>query len=136
MKTGCWVAASLLLASCQPGANSQPEQVAAQPAAATAVMPVASPAPAGPATPYLGYHRYRGTVGSQAVTLELTISLPALTQAQAAHAQDFIMCEGRYHYDRHPAGLLLLSGTQPFRPGQPLLLTGADSARPQRPTGQ
>jgi len=75
-------------------------------------------------------------VGTQSVTVELTVSLPPLTRAQAAHAPDFLTCTGSYHYDRHPAGLLLLSGPTPFRPGQPLLLTEADSARPQQPTGR
>jgi hypothetical protein len=75
-------------------------------------------------------------VGTQSVTVELTVSLPPLTRAQAAHAPNFLTCTGSYHYDRHPAGLLLLSGPEPFRPGQPLLLTEADSARPQQLTGR
>jgi hypothetical protein len=90
---------------------------------------------AAPAVPFLGALRYRGTVGGQAVMVELTVSQPALTRDQAAHAQDFITCEGGYRYDRHPLGWLLLSGPLPFRPGQPLQLTETDTARPRQPTG-
>ena len=60
-------------------------------------------------------------MGTQPVTVELTVSLPPLTPAQAAHAPDFLTRTGSYHYDRHPAGLLL---------------TEADSAHPRRPTGR
>jgi hypothetical protein len=126
-----------LLAGCQPTAEKQATAAAPQNAPATRAAPAAaSPPSAAPVKVPTGSYRYRGTVGGQAVTVELTVSLPALTQAQAAHAQDFIRCEGSYHYDRHPAGLLLLDGSQAFQPGQPLLLTEADSAHPRRPTGQ
>lgn len=83
----------------------------------------------------MGYHRYRGTVGGQPVTVVLTTFLPPLAQDQAAHAQDSIKCVGSYTYDRHPTGLLLLWSPSPWRPGQPLLLTEADTARHRQVTG-
>ncbi|MGI4737878.1 MAG: hypothetical protein ACRYG7_22145 [Janthinobacterium lividum] len=88
--------------------------------------------PASPATtavpdpPFVGYHRYRGTVGSQPVTVELTIGPDPENSA-------LVVCAGSYHYDRHLAGRLLLRGPRPFRPGQPLVLVETDA---QRPTGR
>ena len=64
------------------------------------------------------------------------MSQPPLTRDQAAHAQDFITCEGSYHYDHHPAGLLRLSAPYSWQPGQPLRLVEVDSARPRQPTGR
>jgi hypothetical protein len=136
LKRSCWVLAGLL-AGCQPTTENKAESQATTKVtpATSATPPAASPSPAAPTKYSTGTYRYRGTVGSQAVTVDLTVSLPALTRDESAHAQDFITCEGSYHYDRHPAGWLLLSGPQPFRPGQPLLLTEADTARPRQPTG-
>ncbi|MGI4866518.1 MAG: hypothetical protein ACRYFZ_21525 [Janthinobacterium lividum] len=76
----------------------------------------------------MGYRRYRGTVGGQPVTLELTIGRGYDTTGP-------LVCSGTYTYDRHPAGQLLLSSPQPYRKSQPLHLQEADSARPQLPTG-
>jgi hypothetical protein len=115
VKTGCWVAASLLLASCQPGAKSQPERVADQPAAPAAV-PVASPTPVAQAAPYTGYHRYRGTVGGRPVLLEL------LVDSSQAFSVEGLRCEGSYFYERLAGGNLLLKAPAPYRPGQPLRL--------------
>ena len=75
--------------------------------------------------PFVGYHRYRGTVGSQPVTVELTIGPAAANDAQ-------VVCEGNYHYDHRPAGQLLLHGARPFQPRRALVLAeteGATSAR-------
>lgn len=134
---GCWALAGALLAGCHSTTENQATASAPTKAAlVTRAAPppaAASPAPAVPAT--TGTYRYRGTVGTQPVTVELTVSLPPLTRTQGAHAPDFLMCTGSYHYDRHPAGLLLLRGPTPFRPGQPLLLTEADSTHPRQPTG-
>ena len=134
---GCWALAGALLAGCHSTTENQAATSAptkAAPVTRAAPPPAAaSSAPAVPAT--TGTYRYRGTVGTQPVTVELTVSLPPLTRTQGAHAPDFLMCTGSYHYDRHPAGLLLLRGPTPFRPGQPLLLTEADSTHPRQPTG-
>jgi hypothetical protein len=136
LKRSYWVLAGLL-AGCQPTTENKAESQAATKVtpATSAAPPAASPSPAAPTKYPTGYYRYRGTVGTQPVTVELTLGPPPLTQNQAAHAQDFIACTGICHYDRHPAGQLLLSGPQPFRPGQPLLLTEADSTHPRQPTG-
>lgn len=122
---------------CQPTTEKQAATAAPQasPAARVGAAAAASPVPAAPSQNPSGYYRYRGTVGTQLVTVELTVGPPPLTEAQAAHAQDFIACTGSCHYDRHPAGQLLLSSSPPFRPGQ-LLLTEADSAHPRQPTGR
>ena len=79
--------------------------------------------------PYLGYHRYRGTVGGQPVTVELTIG-------PSPDAHDSTVCQGRYTYDRQPAGQLLLSGPRPYQPRQPLRLTEADKVQLGRITGR
>ena len=132
----CWLLAGLL-AGCQPTAEKQAATTAPQAAPATRAAPAAaSPAPAAPAQNLSGYYRYRGTVGTQPITVELTVGPLPPTEAQATHAPDVIACTGSYHYDRHPAGQLLLSSAPPFRPGQPLLLAEADSAHPRQPTGR
>jgi len=116
--TGSWLAATLLVASCQPGTQSQPGQAAARPAAAVvaAAIPADSSAPAVPAAPYIGYHRYRGTVGGRPVLLELLVD----------SSQDFstkgLRCEGSYFYERLAGGDLILKAPAPYRPGQPLRL--------------
>ncbi|WP_166648198.1 hypothetical protein, partial [Hymenobacter sp. UV11] len=121
------------LADCQSNTTTSAETKAAEKPAAAVPAPSAATEGVGP--PFTGYHRYRGTVGGQPVTVELTVSQPPLTRDQAAHALDFIMCEGSYHYDRHSAGGLLLSGPEPFRPSQPLLLAETDPTHRHRPTG-
>jgi hypothetical protein len=85
-----------------------------------------SSGPTRAARPFVGYHRYRGMVGGQPVTVELTIG-PEVGSSAA------LVCEGSYHYDRHPAGRLLLSAPRPFRPRQALVLAETDA---QRPTGR
>jgi hypothetical protein len=82
-----------------------------------------------PAPPFVGYHRYRGTVGGQPVTVELIIEPETENSSR-------VVCEGSYSYDQHPAGQLLLSGLQPFRSRQMLLLTEVDSEQPHQPTGR
>ena len=116
LKPTGWIVMGLLgLAGCQPSTSTKAETKAAE---KPVVAARASPAvPEGVGPPFVGYHRYRGMVGGQPVTVELTVSQPPLTCDQAAHAQDFVTCEGSYHYDHHPAGWLVLSGPRPFRPG-------------------
>lgn len=134
MQPANWVVAGLLgLAGCQSNTTTKAEtKVAEKPVAA---VPATSAVTVWVGPPFVGYHRYRGTVGGQPVTVELTMSQPPLTRDQAAHAQDFVTCKGTYHYDHHPTGLLLLRDPRPWQPGQPLLLKEASSARPRQPTG-
>ncbi|MVN75566.1 hypothetical protein GO988_04430 [Hymenobacter sp. HMF4947] len=80
--------------------------------------------------PFTGYRRFRGTVGGQPVTVELTIGPREDSRDSAT------VCEGRYFYDRHPAGQLLLHGARPYHPQQPVLLAEADAAHPGQPTGR
>jgi len=113
LKTSGWAVLGLL-ANCPPTAASQ-------------AAPASRPAPQ--AAPFTGYHRYRGTVGGQPVTVELTIG-PDLEKPAA------LVCRGSYYYGRHPAGQLLLQSPLPWRPRLALTLaeTTADTAR--RPTGR
>lgn len=121
-----WALFGLLgLIGCQSNTATKAEISGAKKPVAAVPAPPAVPVVPGP--PFVGYHRYRGTVGGQPVTVELTIGPETENSSR-------VVCEGSYHYERHPAGLLL-SGPQPFRPGQPLLLTEADIARPRQPTG-
>ena len=114
----CWAAAGLLLAGCQSGPQSQPEQPAARPTAAVvaAAEPDANPAPALPAAPFTGYHRYRGTVGGRPVLLELLVD----------SSQDFstkgLRCKGSYFYERLAGGDIILKAPAPYQPSQPLRL--------------
>jgi len=62
----------------------------------------------------VGYHRYRGTVGGQAVTVELTIGPRWAGQPPT--------CAGHYYYE-HRGGALALLAPAPFRAGAPLALT-------------
>lgn len=131
-----------LLAGCRPAPDTEataaapvaPELAAPKPpqttpAAAVLVAPVAAPASLSADAPVtVSYRRYRGTVGGQPITLELTIG-------RGYGATDPLVCRGTYTYDRHPTGQLLLSSPLPYRPGRPLQLQEADSTRPQLPTG-
>ena len=129
LKTGGWAAASLLLASCQPGTKSQPEQPAAQSAAQSAVQPATAPvAGPAPAAPYLGYHRYRGTVGGRPVTVELTLA--------PAHDREPAACRGYYYYGYGTGGTLALEGGAAYQPGQPLALTELSDTKKRTISGQ
>lgn len=66
--------------------------------------------------PFVGYHRYRGTVGGQRVTVELTIG-PGET-----YPQKKLTCTGSYYYGQAKAGLLDLSAEGTYQPRQPLRL--------------
>ncbi|RZK47674.1 MAG: hypothetical protein EOO59_17620, partial [Hymenobacter sp.] len=104
-------------------------------AARPATSPASSPPPQLPAdapvgaVPFTGYHRYRGTVGGQPVTVELTIDSAREKPAQ-------LSCAGFYGYDRHAAGGLVLSAPRPYQPRQPLVLTETDAAHANQPTGR
>jgi hypothetical protein len=81
------------------------------------------------ARPFGGYHRYRGTVGGQPVTVELTIG-------PVADNGDQVVCEGSYHYDRRSAGQLLLHGLRPFQPRRALALAETEvTTHASQPTG-
>lgn len=127
LQPASWVVVGLLfLGGCQSNTSPKTETKTAEKQATAAPAPPATSVVPGP--PFVGYHRYRGTVGGQPVTVELTIGpdpeKPAL-----------VVCAGSYHYDRHPAGRLLLSGPRPFQFGQPLVLAETDTARSRQPTG-
>jgi hypothetical protein len=126
-----WVGVGLvLLTSC----HAEPEKSAARlttrsqepttPAAVPAVTQVIRAT-----TPFTGYHRYRGTVGGQPVTVVLTITAKSEKPL-------LLVCEGSYRYDRHPSGQLLLSTPQPYQPQQPLLLAETDSGHVGQATGR
>lgn len=112
MQAGCWVVVGLLgVAGCQSNTSPKAETKAAKkPVVAVPAPPVAT---GGVGPPFVGYHRYRGTVGGQAVTLELTIN-------EKNTKPLLLVCEGSYRYDRHPNGQLLLSTPQSYLPHQPL----------------
>jgi len=121
-----WVVVGLLgLAGCQSNTATKAETKAAE--KPVAAVPAPPAIPVGVEPPFVGYHRYRGTVGGQPVTVELTIE-------QTARAPDSTTCTGNYTYDRHPAGLLLLHGARPFLAQRPLGLVETDTAHHQ-PTG-
>jgi hypothetical protein len=125
LKTGCWLLAVLLLAGCQPTAENKAEMLSASkvaPVASAAVVPTASPPPAISAKELTGYHRYRGTVGSQPVIVELTI-------ARASKA-GLKTCSGSYYYEKH-GGQLNLQSVQAFGGGALLIL--AESAGEGQP---
>lgn len=98
MQRAGWVVAGLLaLGARQPNttpkaevATAQKRVVAAPAQPATAVVP---------GRPFVGYHRYRGTVGGQAVVVELTVEPPAFG--------DSASCQGTYYYEQHGAALQL-----------------------------
>jgi hypothetical protein len=61
--------------------------------------------------PFRGYHRYRGTIGSLPVTVEVTVA----PDAYGAHQS--LTCRGSYFYDRRGQPLSLQAvGYQPQRP--------------------
>jgi hypothetical protein len=86
-------------------------------------------ATAAPAAPFTGYHRYRGTVGTQPVTVELTIGFDPAKQGAMA-------CRGSYYYGRHPAGQLLLYSPLPWHPRLALTLAETTADTTHRPTGR
>lgn len=86
-------------------------------------------ATAAPAAPFSGYHRYRGTVGGQPVTVELTIG-PDPGKPAA------LVCRGSYYYERHPAGKLLLQSPLAWRPHLALALAETEADTTHRPTGR
>ncbi|MGI4763113.1 MAG: hypothetical protein ACRYF0_20535 [Janthinobacterium lividum] len=75
-----------------------------------------APPAARAARPFTGYHRYRGTVGTQPVILEL------LVDASQDYRYKGLRCEGSYFYERRAGGALVLKAPAPYRPGQPLRL--------------
>jgi len=102
------------LASCQTDTSSRQEtQGAGPPPVQAAPLPAV---PVAPAAPYLGYHRYRGTVGQLPVLLELTVD--STTDFQ----QKGLRCEGSYFYERLTGGTLALKMAGPYQPSQPLRL--------------
>ncbi|GAB3851412.1 hypothetical protein GCM10028822_18050 [Hymenobacter terrigena] len=122
-----------LLASCQSTPEKHPAHSAAPelPAGGAAALPAESPGnrPATvTGTPFLGLRRYRGTVGGQAVTVEVIVD-------RGDDGTGPLACRGTCTYDRHPAGQLLLQGPRPYRPGQPLFFTETDAAHPGVATG-
>ncbi|RZK62068.1 MAG: hypothetical protein EOO59_03525 [Hymenobacter sp.] len=138
----CLLLGAGLLAGCRPAPDTEATTAPAAPKLVASKLPHATPATA-PAAPVaaitstslsaaapitVAYRRYRGTVGGQPVTLELTIG-------QGYGATDPLVCSGTYTYDRHSAGQLLLSSPQSYQRGRPLQLQEADSTRPQLPTG-
>jgi hypothetical protein len=114
------------VASCQ---SAPTDRTAAAPVAASATTPPAAPPVAAKVAAFTGFRRYRGTVGGQPVTVELTIGPKSEKSA-------LLVCEGFYSYDRHPGGQLLLKAPQPYPPQQPLLLAEAESEQPRQATGR
>jgi hypothetical protein len=126
-----WVGVGLVLLA---GCHTAPDKTASKPA--TRLQEPTTPADV-PAvghdiratTPFTGYHRYRGTVGGQLVTVELTITAKSEKPL-------LLVAEGSYRYDRHPNGQLQLSAPQPYQPQQPLLLAETDSEHSGQATGR
>ncbi|MBO2010954.1 hypothetical protein [Hymenobacter negativus] len=108
------------LLSCGHGPKSKPETPATAQTASKQL-------PARPAAaPFVGYHRYRGTVGNMPVTVELTIG--------PEYAGDSVRCIGHYYYDRFGGELALKAG-RPWQANKPLALaemveTSDDSTQP------
>ena len=121
-----WVILAAAVAGCQ---SAPIDHATATPATTAAVAPPIAPPAAARAAAFTGFRRYRGTVGGQPVTVELTI-------APKSEKPALLVCEGFYSYDRHPGGQLLLSAQQPYLPQQPLLLAEADSEQPRQATGR
>lgn len=69
-----------------------------------------------------GYHRYRGTVGSRPVVLELTVEVNPYSSKKE------LRCVGSYFYERLAGGNILLSAAEPYRAKQPLRLTEGPSS--------
>ena len=122
MQLAGWVVVGLLgLGGCQPDTATKAETSAAKKSVAAGLALPAATEGIGP--PFGGWHRYRGTVGGQPVTVELTIELHGQNTRDSA-----IVCGGSYTYDRHPNGHLLLHGSRPFRARRPLVLAETDAA--------
>lgn len=118
----------LLGAGLLTGCHGTPEKTTGPATSpATAAPATTNAAAARPATrPFVGYHRYRGTVGGQPVTVELTIS----------SAGDSLVCVGSYAYDRHSDSELQLRAPHPYRASQLLALTETTGDSPQQLTGR
>lgn len=118
-----------LLAGCH--AASDKTAPTAAPGQARTVVAKDSGGTAGPAAkqaarlPFTGYRRFRGTVGGQPVTVELTIGL------DKTYLRKKLTCTGSYYYGQANAGLLDLSAEGAYQPQQPLRLremTGAKAS--------
>lgn len=118
-----------LLASCHAAPDKTTPTAAAGQAPAVVAKETSTAEPVAKQS-FAGYRRFRGTVGDQPVTVELTIG-PSNNSRKAA-----TVCEGSYTYDRHPAGQLVLHGPQPFYPQRSLVLIEADTVHPDIPTGR
>jgi hypothetical protein len=96
------------------------------------LLPALAQKPSGPtraARPFVGYHRYRGTVGGHPVTVELNID-PDPEKPAA------MLCRGSYYYGRHPASKLLLHSPLPWRPRLALTLDETEADTTHQPTGR
>lgn len=114
-----WVVSWLgVVAGCQDATKSGKEEAVAAPAA--------SPLATGP--PYVGYHRYQGTVGGRPVTVELTF--------EPAHGREPAACRGSYYYGSGTGGTLVLESGPAFHPDQPLALTELSDTEKRLITGQ
>ncbi|MDO7887195.1 hypothetical protein [Hymenobacter cheonanensis] len=78
--------------------------------------------------PFSGYHRYRGTVGGQPITVGLTFKL--------ARGREPASCQGSYYYGYGKRGALALESNAAYRPGQPLTLTELSDPEKRTITGQ
>lgn len=110
------VGALPLLAGCHAepnGTTAQPPRHSPQAAGPRANAPTEA---SGAALPYLGYHRYRGTVGGRPVTVELTID------STEAYPGKKLACTGSYYYGQANGGLLDLAAEGTYQPRQPLQL--------------
>jgi hypothetical protein len=112
-----WVGVGLvLLIGCQTDTKRKVEEQVAT----VAAVPV-------PTTPFVGYHRYLGTVGGRAVTLEIIIT-PAVEKEPAK-------CEGHYYYSQGSGGQLFVSYTGAYQAQQPLRLTESADNLKSKVTG-
>ncbi|MFD1875455.1 hypothetical protein [Hymenobacter bucti] len=108
------IAGLLALSGCQPNTTPKAEVATAQ--KRVAALPARPVAAVVAAPSFVGYHRYRGTVGTQPVILEL------LVDASQNFGSKGLRCEGKYFYERRTGGDLVLKAPAPYRPGQPLHL--------------
>ena len=115
MQWAGWVVVGLLgVTGCQSNTTIKAETKVAKKLAAPAPAP--SVAPEGVGAPFVGYHRYRGTVGGRPVLLELTVD------STTDFRRKGLRCEGSYFYERLTGGTLALKTAGPYQPGQPLRL--------------
>jgi hypothetical protein len=111
-----------LLAGCHTeSAKTTTESAPHSPTTPRATAPAAAPEAVAP--PYTGYHRYRGTVGGQPVTMELTIDS---TEASPGKK---LACTGRYYYGRANGGLLDLAATGTYQSRQRLQLQESSGSK-------